>query len=354
MDFSNRVLTTVQDKFIPSIVDSINGSNIISLRVMSKPKPWNGPTIKQNIMVSNSTTGGSFDGLDPFDTGVTNTRKQLSWPPKGFYQSIVVPGIEEAVNETDMQVLSLVAAQMDEAKISAQDQIGTMFYAAGVGKDFDGLTLIADDGTSTSSYGGLTRASTPQINGVVRAASGGTLTLDLMAATYDATMAAGVMSETPNLFLTDKTTWSLYESLLTPTVRSTYATDGYPVVTADTAPGTATRGNAFRGNQGFEAVLFRGKPLVADDKAPIGSLFYLNENYLQYYSLKSKRLNTVTMNVEVTEGVYKDKPVATAFQMKDLMMPTNQFASIGQLIALGNLICRQPRRVGKITGITNA
>ena len=107
MDFSNRVLTTVQDKFIPSIVDSINGSSLISLRVMSKPKPWSGPTIKQGIMTSNSTTGGSFDGLDTFDAAVTNTRKQLSWAPKGFYQSIVVPGIEEAVNAVSYTHLTL-------------------------------------------------------------------------------------------------------------------------------------------------------------------------------------------------------------------------------------------------------
>lgn len=354
MQFGNRVLTTVQDKFIPSIVDSVNGSNIISMRVMSNPKQWSGPTMKQAIMVSNSTTGGSFDGLDEFDTGVTNTRKQLSWGPRGFYQSIVVPGIEEAVNETDMQVLSLIAAQMDEAKISAQDALGTIFYGVGVGKDFDGLTLIADDGTSTSSYGGLTRASTPQINGVVRTAVGGTLTLDLMAAEYDAVSAAGNAQESPNLLITDKATWSLYESLLTPTVRASYDTEGYPLVTADTAPGTAVRGQAFKGNQGFESLLYRGKPLVSDDKAPTGTIFYLNERYLEFRSLKSKRLTTVTMSTQVTEGPYKDKPVATAFQMKDLMMPTNQFASIGQIISLGQLICRQPRRTGKLLGINNA
>jgi hypothetical protein len=36
------------------------------------------------------------------------------------------------------------------------------------------------------------------------------------------------------------------------------------------------------------------------------------------------------------------------------MSPINQFGEIGALIVMGNLICRAPRRQGKITGITGA
>ena len=55
---------------------------------------------------------------------------------------------------------------------------------------------------------------------------------------------------------------------------------------------------------------------------------------------------------QVTEGVYDDIKQPSFLQLRDFMSPVNQLGDIGALIVLGNLICRQPRRQGVITGIT--
>lgn len=354
--FSNRVTDITNQAFIPSIIDSVNNSNVVTARFLSKPKTWNGQVLKQPIQYANFTNGGSFNGFDTFDTSAQNVTDVLSWYPTAYYNSIVLSGLELGVNQTDAQVVGLMKSAMEQAKNAMANGIGTILYGTGAGKDFDGLGLIVDDGTSTSSYGGLTRSSRPQINaGYNTAASGGNLTLDGLASLIDGSSAASSVQESPTLLLTTKAVFSLYESLNTPTIQNSYAQTDM-MVTADTAVGVAVPANSISANKaknGFRALVWRGIPMVADDKCTSGVIFALNENYFDFYSLSVPGLTPITLSSDVTEGVYGEvNKIKTSFQYKELMQPTNQLAEVGQVIAAGNLICRQPRRNGKLTGVT--
>lgn len=354
MIFNNRVTTITQDKFIPSIVDQINNSNVYTCRVLASPRPWSGETVKQPVQTANSTTGGSFSGLDTFSTAATNTRSTMSWNVKAFYQSIVIPGIEKAVNAvSETRVLSLVAAQMEEAKNSAINTLGGLFYGVGSGDDIEGLELIVDDGTNTSTYGGVTRSTNTWVNAGVTA-SVGDLTLLVMSQMDDEVSAASSTQESPSIIITTKNIWTFYEQLLNPTVVAQYQTLGYPQVNAYTPVGQMMRGAELKGGAGFNSLTFRGKPVVADDKCPSGVMYFLNERYLEFQKLTSPDLQAIGMANQVTEGVYSDKTAPSAFQLKELQMPTNQFGEVGQLILMGNNIARQPRRNGKLTGVTGS
>ncbi|ATW62234.1 homeodomain-like protein [TM7 phage DolZOral124_53_65] len=357
MVFSERVTHITYSEILPSIVDSVNNSNIFTARVTSNPKNWKGHTMHQTIRVANSTTGGSFDGLDSFDTSATNNGRQLTWYVKGNQQSVVIPGIEKAVNgNSDKQVLSLVSEKLDEAKNSLINSIGDQLYGYGVGKDFDGLGLIVDDGSATASYGGLQRADVPQINGDVTAAAGGNLTLDLVSSEFDAVSAAGSGQEAPTIGLTTKAVWSLFEKVLNGKLSADYSATsikGYNRVSGKTPVGVSVPAEALKGALGVDAISYRGKPVVADDKAPEGTYFWLNENYLEFRRLLSPDLESVSSKNQVSEGVYKDNPAPSFLQLREFLKPVNQFGEIGALVVLGNLFHRQPRRNGKITGITN-
>ena len=61
--FSERVTAITYNDIMPTIVDAVNNSNILTARVMSNVKNWKGVNMKQPIRIANSTTGGSFDGL---------------------------------------------------------------------------------------------------------------------------------------------------------------------------------------------------------------------------------------------------------------------------------------------------
>jgi len=356
MVFTDRVKDITYNDILPSIVDFVNDSNIFTARVTSNPKKWSGVTEQQPITIANSTTGGSFDGLDEFDTSATNNTRVLTWYVKAYEQSVVVPGIEKAVNgNSEKQVLSLVTTRMEEAKNSLANSLGDLFFGYGTGKDIEGLGLIVDDGTATTSYGGITRSDLPSVNGDVTAASGGNLTLDLVSAEFDAVSAAGAGTEAPTIALTTKSIWSLFEKALGDKLRVTYdatTITGYNRVSGKTPVGTSVPATALKGALGVDAISYRGKPVVADDKTPDGRFYWLNENYLEFRRLLSDDLESVSSNNEVTEGVYSEVEMPSFLQLRDFMSPVNQFGEIGALIVMGNLIHRQPRRNGVITGIT--
>lgn len=356
MVFTDRVKEITYNDILPSIVDFVNNSNIFTARVTSNPKNWKGVTESQPITIANSTTGGSFDGLDQFDTSATNNTRSLTWYVKAYEQSVVVPGIEKAVNgNTEKQVLSLVATRMDEAKNSMTDSIGDLLYSYGTGKDIEGLGLIVDNGTATSAYGGINRADLPSVNADVTPASGGNMSLDLISAEFDNVSAAGSGQEAPTIGLTTKAIWSLFEKALNSKLQVQYSAtsiNGYNRVSGKTPVGTSVPATALKGALGVDSISYRGKPVVADDKNPAGIFHWLNENYIEFRRLLSSDLQSVSSRNEVTEGVNSDIEQPSFLQLRDFMSPVNQFGEIGALIVLGNLICRQPRRQGKITGIT--
>jgi hypothetical protein len=355
MVFSERVLSITQDKLLPAVVDAILNSNILTVRTMARgSKVWSGETLKKAVKVSKSTTGGSFDGVDEFNITAQSTRIRLSFEPKGFYQNVTIIGIEKAVNQTDAQVVNLVKVSLEEAKDDAMDSIGTIFYGLGTGKDFEGLGEIVDDTTDTSTYGGQSRTTYPQLN-ATRTASGGALTLTLMGNLMNSCSASGSERQRPTLGVTTETVWNLYEKLLTPTVAANYNALGYPQVTAMTRPGSVSRGeDALAGTQGFNAITFRGMPIVSDEKCTSQNLFFLNENYLDWYRLTSSDLQAISLGGEIVDGVYQEYKIPSPFQWTGFKVPVSQFAEAGQLIALGNLVSWNPRRHGRLTGITTS
>lgn len=353
--FSERVTAITYNEIMPTIVDAVNNSNILTARVMSNTKNWKGVNIKQPIRVANSTTGGSFDGLDQFDTTTTNNTRSLTWYVKAYEQSVVVPGIEKAVNgNSDKQVISLVTDRLDEAKISLTQAIGTLLYGMGNGKDIEGLGLIVDDGTATSTYGGLARTVAGNAASV-SAAAGNTLTLAQVGAKYTAISAAGAEQEAPTIGLTTPAVWDSFEALLGDKIRANYETTsiaGYNKVSGKTPNGVMVPAAELKGAAGFNAISYRGRPVVADDKCTSGTFFWLNERYLEFRRLLSSDLKSVDSNPKSTEGPDADIKQPSFLQLKDFMSPVNQFGEIGALIVMGNYICRAPRRQGKITGIT--
>ena len=356
IQFSERVIDITYQDILPSVVDQINNSNVLLAKTLSSPGTWRGVTENQPISIANSTTGGSFSGMDQFPTAATNNTRLLTWYVAAYEQSVVVPGIEKALNaNNEKQVLRLLATRMDEARISASQNIGQMLYGFGAGKDFDGLGLIVDNGTNTSSYAGTVRATSPFINGDVTPTLNGIISLDYLSSEFDNVSAAGSQQESPTMGLTTKANWTFIEGLLQPMVAARYDTigiQGYDRVDGGTPAGGVTKpGKGLTAFGGFNALVYRARPIVADDNATPNTYFWINEHYLEFKRLTDSSLNQIASTVEVTEGYYKDVPMPSAFQFRDLLSPVNQYGEVGLLILMGNLIHKQPRRNGKLIGI---
>lgn len=357
MVFTDRVVDITYQDILPSIVDQINNSNVFTARVLSKPSQWKGITENQPIETANSTTGGSFSGMDTFPTAATNNTRLMTWYLSAFEQSVVVPGIEQAVNaNSDKQVLRLLATRLDEAKISAAQAIGVQFYGTGAGKNFDGLGLIVDNGTVSASYAGVNRATSPFINADVTPVAGGIITLDYLSSEFDNVSAASSNSESPTMGLTTKAIWTFIEGLIQPMVSARYDTlqvRGYDRIDGGTPVGISVPAAQLTGFAGFNVITYRGRPIAADDNCTSQTFFWLNENYLEFKRLTDNSLRQISSTVQVTEGFYKDVPFPSAWQFRDMISPVNQYGQVGLLLLMGQLIHRQPRRNGKLTGITS-
>lgn len=355
MVFGTRVTSITQDKIVPVVIDAVLNSNVLLARTfLREVKRWSGETLRIPLQVSKPTTGGAFDGVDTFDTALSDTRQRQSFEPKAFYQSVVVSGMEASVNTGDAEVLNLVKVTMQEAKNALCDSVGTLLYSTGSGKNFQGLGAIVDNGTNTSTYGSLSRTTYSLLNSTVTA-SGGTLTLANMATVARGASAASSARQRPTIVVTTEAVWDLYETLLTPTVRANYDSFGRPQVSAFTKNGQSVSSNALKGAQGFDSLTWRGIPIVADEKADSGVMFFLNENYLHWYNLKGVDLREYeNMGGANVDSVYSESPKNYPIQWKDLQMPTNQYAEVGQFILMGNLISEHTRRHGKLTGVTSA
>lgn len=342
---------TLQD-YNASVVDTVNQSSEIMKRIVARPERWNGRSFSTPIITTNSVLGTSFKGTENFDTTIDYAPQQLTWFPTGYAQPVGVSIVEQSMNATPAGVVDLYKASYQFAQNSMITALGQMFYGFGIGNDFDGLGNIVDDGTSTSTYGGLTRATYPTINGSVTAASGGVLSMDVLTAADDAATISGNESETPNVLLGNPTVWSLYESLLEPTVSARYEAMGGGFIDGGTAVKQAvSQSNAFKQNGGALSVSFRGKPFVRDQKATSGQIFGINEKWGYFRSLKLNGLDTIGTAEDVTVGAYEDYKVS-AFQFRKPMMPVNQLAEVGIFVMYGQFYFTNPNRNFKITGIT--
>lgn len=161
--------------------------------------------------------------------------------------------------------------------------------------------------------------------------SGG-LGLDDLAADFDA---AQVGNDQPTIGLTTPAIFSIYEALLT-------ANTQYSIVQNSerfklTPAGVEKAG--ITANAGFTGLMFRGMPIITDDKCTSGDLFMLNENYLDLYEM--------TPNEQFVAGTRE------GFAFTGFKRPPAQDALVGQLLWYGQVVGTEPRKQSRRTSITS-
>lgn len=347
---NDRVNNITLEDINAKVVDTANKSSEVMKRVVSQPGRWNGRAKQIPIFTNTSTLGTSFKSTETFDTTIDMNTVNLNFFPTGYAQPVGVSLVERSINATPAGVVDLYQTSYQYAQNSMITNLASIFYGYGSGNDFDGFGNSVDNGTNTSSYGGLTRATYPTINAFLVAASAGVVDLATMAAADDGSTISGNESESSNVIMASQAVWSLYDSLLEPQAR--YATqqslggfiDGSTNVNGNP-------GNGLQLSAGATSVMYRGKPLVRDQKCPAGSMFFWNEDWYQFNSLPLKGLSIVATTESATNGAY-DKYKVSAFQFREMMAPVNQLSEVGIFVMYGDLFCLNPNRNALITGIT--
>lgn len=352
MALSNRVISITEEGYVPAVIDGVLNSNVFTSRLfMRVQKAWTGRQMQIPLQYAKPSSGGSFTGVGDFDTSLQDTRVRQTFSHAQFYQNVSVAGGEASLNKTDGEVLDLIKVTMEEAQNAMLDSIGTQAYGVGTGDDFLGLGAIVDDGTNTTTYGTLLRTTYPQLNSTL--VNSATLSFTNMATVMRGASAAGTGRQRPSIVVTTETGFDLLESLYTPTIHSNYDSLSRVQITTYSKPGVAFKDqDSLKGQYGFEALYWRGIPIVADEKAPSGYMYFLNEEYLNWYNLAGNGLTQYKAPSAGVDSVYSEYNQPYPIQWSGFQKPFNQYAQLGQFIMLGNIISGSTRRHGLLYGFT--
>ena len=333
--YGQRIQTTVQNKYLPFVVDTVLNSNVLFQRVVRASKKWSGRTIRVPIKYQKNTTSGSFRGFDTFSVNATDNRINMEFTPSFHQITCSLPGDELSVADTEDKVLDLMKLTIQSDTEDLADDLGTAFWSDGTGngsKDVLGLAALCDDGNTVSTIGGLSRSTYSTLASTVTASSG-TITLAKVDTLWNAVSSG---SQAPTASYVTETVFSLYGQLLRPQERINKE---------------AGRMKGMNGGTGFTSLDYNAKPVVKDEKATSGIFLMLNETFVDFYALPFFDTKAVAYKSQV-EGNDYEAPVGLGFSWSDWIKPANAGTVVGHIYFGGQFITSNPKRHGKLTGIT--
>lgn len=309
--------------------------------------------MKFPIKWQGNTTGTSFAGFDTFSTAATDNLINLEFVPKFYQITISLPLDEVWVNNSEEKVIDLMSLSCQMSAQDMADQIGTIFYSDGTGnssKDFLGLGAIVDDGTNVATYGTLSRTTYTTIKGTLTSSSG-TLTLAKMDTLYNAVTSG---TQRPTCGFAPEAVFSLYGQLLQPQERI-----NKDVQQIKTRGNYGKAGTGYYSGTGFTGLYFKGFPILGDEKATSGALYFINEDYLDFYALSPEKASSAGLaepikfkSVDI-EGNDYSEVMGLGFCWSGWIKPTNSASVVGHVYLGGELIGYDPKRNGQLTVITS-
>jgi len=293
---------------LDGLIDNFFGSNPLAARLLSRDsvKAQGGKDIRQRFIYTNKP-GGSYSGLDPFDTSKRESRTELVFPWAQYYVDITVDGLSLLQNSGPEAIHDLVSDEMDEADMTAGDLLGIDTFGDGsgnAGKAIVGLRAALDDGTLYTTYGGITRSSTANTPGYAARGNVNTTAVSFSLSQMNTYMQqATIGRRKADLIVTTQALWNKWWERSQPAQRF--------------AAGSSSNQMA---SIGFDTIVFNGADVVIDSHCPASSVYFLNTEFIKMV-VHSKRLWTPT----------------------GWKYPTNQDAAIQQILWAGQLVVSSPR-----------
>lgn len=356
---SNRVDTLGYQLINKKVVDTILNGRTYGSRHFKKGKAWStGKSFDIPMAVTALSNGEWFTGMETLSTAASDPLITLSYTHTAYAQPAVSIALESFANAGSQGQIDVDTFNLEYACANAIQALGLSAYGTGTGGSMLGLGAVVDDGTDVGTIGGQSRTTYTILRATRTAASGGALSFSLLATLNDAISGAGMESEEPNIHVTTKTVWTLYESLLTPQQRNNYDLDGGSVLPLTGDEMVRKAG----GTGGFTALGYRGRPVIKDDACTSGNWFQLNEKYFNWMgrttvpSEYKDVYDAVSFNHSTLDGVPASSDYAPGgkygwFYEKYAKLP-NQEGKVARYVVIGQTVASQFRRQGRNTGIT--
>lgn len=303
------LLVSTQLARMDSVADAVFSKRVLLdyLNRKAKKSMTGGNAISGPLMTAKNTTVGSYDDGDTLTTTHMEGFTNFQYPWKQYAVSVNIFGREERVQNAGQHVIhDIVKLKLDQADESLADKLNIDMFAAAPGaKDIASLVTSID---ATSTIGSID--STANSFWQARVQAGGSFSAqglsDLRTMWYELSKREGAGDS--DLLMTTSTIFGFYEGQLVPQQRYEQTNEG---------------------NASFMNLMFKTAPMVFDEQATSGVIYFLNSEVLHFI------LNT-----------------DTAFQITEWVKPENKDQRTAQILWAGNLITSNRRKLGKITGVT--
>ena len=311
--------------FIPSVYVQVYQSHPLLSLFMANAKAAKGGVSQITIPVQGSSfvsfNWGSFAGDFPVPTdqaAIQNAQFSLKigMVPIGFF------GMEAIVQSSEVIIPKLRAVTSDAAVVIRQ-ALAQALYSNNASNPLaiDSLAQAYDNGTNTTSYGGVSRTNAywqgqyyPNMGGQASISS------RMGMATLLARVQSGAGGEAPDWGVMNPADWT------------TLMQDFMSLEMFQTTP-RSIYGKGDVVNAGFRAIRVLDTPIFSDPFCPRGQMFVGNSRYIAMYLSEAAPF------------------VFSGFQSA---IPQGQIADIGVLITALDLVCSKPSSGAWVTGITGA
>lgn len=341
---SINVTTTTNQYLAPRWVDQVLRDNAFFGMILKNPSKWRGSQELYPIKYQKGVASVAFSGFDLLPITQQPVSVNMVFYPSFVATNVALAGTDLSINMSDgngvLKVLQLMDTMMTSRQEDAADDIGNFLQGDGSsygGKAPMGITGIVDNGTVLANYGGLARATYTGLNSAVTA-SGGTISLLKIRQLWN-NIADGPVR--PDAIITDYTTWSYVEQLLTPFQRN--------VMTRFEA-GSEQNASA----SGYADLIWDGMKIYRDKKITTGYFYMLNRDFLKFDALKWWEGTAVRPGGTQIEGNVYDSAEyrPSAFTWTGWIRAYNQGTINGFMVFAGQLLSTAPFRQGVLTGIT--
>lgn len=306
-DYDAIIATTLKN-YLPKLEDNVFSARplVFFLKQAGQIRTISGGNkIVLPLIYAQNDTAGSYSGYDVISTTPQDGISAAEYDWKQYAVSVAISGIEEAMNNSDEEVIDLLEAKIMQAEETVLEQMDEMFFGDGTGngnKDWNGLdNLVAQNATTVGNIDPA--ANTFWQSNIDTTAE--VLTKAKMETYFNN---ASVGNDKPNVILTTQTLYEKYNSLLQDNLRFTQTS------TADA---------------GFENLLFHTAPMTYDTYCQSGRMYMLNSKYIRLVGHGSRWFTP------------------TPFQR-----PTNQDARYSQILVYGNLTISNRKRHSVLTAKT--
>lgn len=318
--FDTDFATLTIDKYLKrTVTDQIFDEHVLLGWIERKvgiDRVSGGDNILIPVGTAEDSAGGSYSGYDTFDTTPSETLTNAVATWKQYQQPIVANAFEILRNNrTSEGIINMWAAKTDVARKSLSSKLNTDAHAATVGnsgKNIQGIGLLVD---SAGTVEGVDRSTATYWQANETAASG-ELTIDGstgMLRMYTSCSTGSGDSATPDAIVTDSDEYEAYENLLAPDIRFT---------------------SRQMGDGSFSGLSFKGAPLMWDADCIAGVMYFLRSESFNFY-IHPDRDYMVTQIAKADNGTL------------------NQDAWISNILVWPELVINEPRRNGKLTGLTD-